>query len=204
MPAQIQQPAVPLSDIDHTTCTVTSCDKKINRKCARHACAAHCRLQGGCSLVAHAPKNSELSQTLSATFYSQPNLSTGGIDNTFVSTAQQDSSAPMGDDALSQNRPPPPTAAAMYTSAGYRPPPPIPPHPVQLIASGPHLEPPTSMNPLPNPRYSSQIRPIFTEELARKQELLRMRQIQETERLDAVKRAKHTVTVYAWLSVGLL
>jgi hypothetical protein len=52
---------------DQATCAVTGCEKRINQKCARHACAGHCRIQGLklngdkalCSLVAHAPKNSE-------------------------------------------------------------------------------------------------------------------------------------------------
>ena len=201
MPTEIQQPVVPASPFNQTICAVTGCEKRINQKCARHACAGHCRIQGlkfnsdkaPCSLVAHLPKNSE-TQALPTAFPSQSSASTSGTGHAFIPTTQPDPLTPLLDTAdYSRQRIP-----------SYGPPPPIPPRPTQPIASRPRLEPPASMNPLPNPRYSSQIRPIFTEELAQKQELLRTRHIQDAARLDAANRAKHEVTVCAWLSVSVL
>lgn len=144
-----------------TTCTVHGCDKKINQRCLRQACASHCRIQGGCALTAHAPKADA------------PNLA-----------------------------PQTPTANPSYNH-GPPPSPPIPPHPNQSFTPHPCQEPPTSMNPLPNPRHASQIWPIFIEENARKEEVLRLRQVQDAERLDANNWVKHEVTVCAWLLVSL-
>lgn len=186
-PTESQQPAFPASTFPPTTCVVPGCDKRINQRCARHACAAHCRIQGGCPLAAHAPKNNEPAQALPAT--SQSSASSWGVGHVPIPPTQQDPSTRIGD-----------ANHAQMLSAGYGPPPPIPPRPIQPIASGSRPEPPASMNPLPNPRYASQIRPIFTEELAQKQELLRARQIQDAERLEAANRAKHEVTICAWLS----
>ena len=244
-PTEIQHPVAPESGFEQTTCVVTGCDKRINQKCARHACAGHCRIQGGCPLAAHAPKISDPSQA-PPSFPSQSSLLSRGIGHVFVPATQQGPSTPLGDAQNPMNVPedsepsqaPPSTFPsqsrvlsqgishvfvpttqqgpstpisennydqnAVNLPAGYGPTPPILPHQIQPITSGPHLEPPTSMNPLPNPRYSSQIRPIFTEELAQKQELLRTRQIQDAERPEAANRAKHEVTVCAWLSVSQL
>jgi hypothetical protein len=63
-------------------------------------------------------------------------------------------------------------------------------------------EPPSSMNPLPNPRFASQMRPIFTDQSKREQELRENARVVEEQRLAAIKKVKHTVTVCAWLSVG--
>jgi len=194
-PTGISRPAVPAGSSNQTTCAVTSCDKRINQKCAHRACAGHCRMirtQGGCPLAAHAPKHSEPTQAFPTTLPSQSSASTWGIGHVFIPTAQPDPSTPIDD-----------TDYVINAFAGYGPPPPIPPRPNQPIAPGPRLEPPAAMNPLPNPRYASQIRPIFTEELTQKQELLRTWQIQNAERLEAANRAKHEVTVCAWLSVSV-
>jgi len=133
-------------------CAVTDCDKRINQKCACRACAGHYRMihtQGGCLLAAHAPKHSEPAQAFSTALPSQSSASIWGIGHVFIPTAQPDPSMPIDDTDYTTN-----------AFAGYGPPPPIPPCPNQPIAPSPRLEPPTSMNPLPNPRYASQIRPI--------------------------------------------
>ena len=146
---------VPAGSSDPTTCAVTGCEKRINQKCARHACAGHCRIQGLklngdkalCSLVAHAPKNSE-AQALPIALPSQSSASTWGTGHPFIPTTRPDPSTSLID-------------TADYTTkafSSYGPPPPTPPRPTQPIASRPRLEPPASMDPLPNPRYSSQIR----------------------------------------------
>ena len=187
---------VPAGSADQTICAVTGCDEKINQKRARRACAGHYRMirtQGGCPLAAHAPKHSEPAQAFPTALPSQSSASTWGIGHVFIPTAQPDPSTPLIDD----------TDYTTNAFAGYGPPPPIPPRPHQPITPGPRLEPPTSMNPLPNPRYASQIGPIFTEELAQKQKLLRTRQIRDAERLEAANRAKREVTACAWLSVSV-
>lgn len=69
------------------------------------------------------------------------------------------------------------------------------PSPARMLA-----EPPSSMNPLPNPRFASQMRPIFTDQSKREQELRENARIVEEQRLAAIKKVKHTVTVCAWLS----
>ncbi|KAF8802688.1 hypothetical protein BYT27DRAFT_7260788 [Phlegmacium glaucopus] len=65
-----------------------------------------------------------------------------------------------------------PHPATANTSSSRGPPPPIPPCLNQSITAHPSQEPPTSMNPLPNPQHASQIRPIFIEENAQKEEAL--------------------------------
>jgi hypothetical protein len=64
-------------------------------------------------------------------------------------------------------------------------------------------EPPSSMNPLPNPRFASQMRPIFTDQSIREQEMRENARVIEEQRLAAIKMVKHTITVCAWLVVGL-
>jgi hypothetical protein len=210
IPTEIQQPVTfaSASSFDETACAVTGCDKRINQKCVRHACAGHCRIQGGCSLIAHAHKNSEPSQAsqalrvpAQAVFPSQSAESSASTwGHVFAPTAEKDSSTPIG--KSHGDYAPLANSMNLNVPTGYVPPLPI--QPTCAITSRPHLEPPPSMNPLPNPRYSSQIWPVFTEELAQKQELLRTRQIQDAERLDAANRAKHEVTVCAWFSVSPL
>ena len=187
----------PLSNLAQKMCVVSACDKKINQKCACRACAGHCRLQGGCSIVAHGPESIKVSQTLPATLPPQQNISTWGISNGLLSAPWQDPRTPTSQ-PLSQ----PPTPA-MQASVGNEPPPLIPPLPIQSIPSSPRRE-PMSLNPLPNACHASQIQAIFTPELAQKQELLRMQQIQQAEWIEAVNWAAHAVTVRTWLSVGLL
>ena len=63
-------------------------------------------------------------------------------------------------------------------------------------------EPPSSMNSLPNPRFASQMRPIFTEQMPVEQNLQEKRRLAEAARLEAIKKVKHPVTVCPWLKVG--
>ncbi|EDR00179.1 uncharacterized protein LACBIDRAFT_334423 [Laccaria bicolor S238N-H82] len=74
-------------------------------------------------------------------------------------------------------------------------------HPVEA-PSIPRIlaKPPSSMNPLPNPRFASQMRPIFTDQSKREQELRENTRVVEEQRLAAIKKVKHTVTVCTWLS----
>ena len=58
------------------------------------------------------------------------------------------------------------------------------------------------MNPLPNPRFASQMQTIPTDQSKREQELRENARVVEEQRLAAIKKVKHTVTVCAWLSVG--
>jgi hypothetical protein len=76
--------------------------------------------------------------------------------------------------------------------------------------SGPSLlptqiraEPHSSMNPLPDPRFAPHMRPIFTSQSSREQEMRESVRATDEQRLDGVKKVKHTVTVCAWLSVRL-
>lgn len=59
------------------------------------------------------------------------------------------------------------------------------------------------MNPLPDPRFASQMRPIFTTQASREQEIREDVRAMDEQRLNGIKRVKHTVTVCAWLSVCL-
>ena len=55
----------------------------------------------------------------------------------------------------------------------------------------------------PNPRYSSQIQPIFTTQWETEEKLREQRRREDATWIEGTKRAKHTVIVYAWVKVCL-
>jgi hypothetical protein len=78
----------------------------------------------------------------------------------------------------------------------------LPPPSAPLITSrhgAAPLAPPSSVDPRPNPRYISQMPPVFTEQYAQEQDLAEKRRKAEAERLDAIAKAKHRVVAYSWI-----
>ena len=58
----------------------------------------------------------------------------------------------------------------------------VSPFPTRIVA-----QPPSSMNPLPNPRFASQMRPIFTDQSKREQEMRENVHVVEEQHLAAIK-----------------
>jgi len=160
------------TDTDGKLCAIGGCKNgRINKKCIRQVCAAHCRVMGGCTINQH---------------------TTSG--NTRL--------------ALSDQQGPPPLASVLLLPDSTQPRLPSP-APLNLVShinevATTSAEPPSSMNPLPNPRFASQMRPIFTEQMAVEQSLQEKRRLGEAARLVAIKKVKHTVIICAWLKVRSL
>lgn len=195
-------------------CAVFGCAKRrVNIKCFRGACATHCRALGGCSVNLHQPEDAPSMPSSSQSFEpayalsrSQPPLTIFPMAtptfpplHTTTSLPPVPVFIPTAGSSIDQQQPP------VYLTPVVHPieTPSIPlisfPSPARILA-----EPPSSMNPLPNPRFASQMRPIFTDQSKREQELRENARVVEEQRLAAIKKVKHTVTVCAWLSVGFL
>ncbi|KAF8813692.1 hypothetical protein BYT27DRAFT_7180444 [Phlegmacium glaucopus] len=198
-------------------CAVLGCAKRrVNIKCVRSACATHCRALGGCPVNLHQhdgtismPSSSQSFETTSALPWSHPPLTTFPVPTptfpplriaaslplvpVFIPTASSSIDQPisMPDEQLSLYPASPslmlPREAPTVVSS----------FPTQIVA-----EPPSSMNPLPNPRFASQMRPIFTDQSKREQEMRENARVIEEQRLAAIKKVKHTITVCAWLVDG--
>jgi len=197
-------------------CAVFGCAKRrVNIKCIRGACATHCRALGGCSVNLHQPEDATSMPSSSQSFEpayalprSQPPLTIFPMATPTFSPLHTTTSLPpvpvfipTAGSSIDQQQPPvylpsPPVVHPIETPS-------IPlisfPSPARILA-----EPPSSMNPLPNPRFASQMRPIFTDQSKREQELRENARVVEEQRLAAIKKVKHTVTVCAWLSVGFV
>ena len=72
------------------------------------------------------------------------------------------------------------------------------PLPTRIVA-----EPPSSMNPLPNSRFASQMWLIFTHQSMREQEIQENARVMEEQRLATITKVKNIVTICAWLAVRL-
>lgn len=173
--------------VEQGRCAVSGCTKRrVNVKCPRYACATHCRALGGCPVNLHQSEGAALipssSSTSSQAAYQLPHSQLP--PTTFSTTTPT---------FMPLCIPPLPPASISAIPAVT-----VPSHlPMQTVAE------PRSLNPLPDPRFAPQMRPIFTSQSSREQEMRENVRAIDEQRLDGVKKVKHTVTVCAWLSVCL-
>lgn len=222
LPLAIRTSRPPLIGEVQGRCAVSGCAKRrVNIKCIRGACATHCRALGGCSVNLHQSEGAMSMPSSSQSFepayvlpQSQPPLATFPMTMPTFSPLHMTASLPpvpvpvfiptAGPQAsIDQPVFTPNEQPSVHLPSPVHPveAPPIPPisypSPARILT-----EPPSSMNPLPNPRFASQMRPIFTDQSKREQELQENTRVVEEQRLAAIKKVKHTVTVCAWLSVS--
>lgn len=199
------------SFVEPGRCAASGCTKlRINIKCTRRACATHCRAMGGCSVNLHQPAGTMSMPSRSQSFEtaymlsrSQPPLASCSPSTPAITLLHN--SPPLPPLSFSPTQIPGPSsneARQPPSSVQFSQAPPLPAAssrmPAQIIA-----EPPSSMNPLPDPRFASQMRPIFTTQALREQEMREDARTMDEQRLNGAKKVKHTVTLCAWLSVCL-
>lgn len=194
-------------------CVVSGCTKRrVNVKCPRHACATHCRSLGGCPVNQHQAEGTTSMPSSSQVFQSayqlnsQPPLITLPMINstsTFLPprslppaslTATQSNG---GSSVEAQQFLAPITASQSAVHSGE----PLQKTAVPSLLPIPIVAELRSLNPLPDPRFAPQMRPIFTSQSSLEQEMRENVRAIDEQRLDGVKKVKHTVTVCAWLSV---
>ncbi|KAG6824017.1 hypothetical protein H0H92_008255, partial [Tricholoma furcatifolium] len=189
-PRSTPPPATAPSASEKNPCPYTGCgSSRIRKDCGRQMCQKHCIASGGCLSKPHfiSAKTSQVTRASiiqAASQHSSTSPSTAGLDERSPSPsipAQETLFPPVPSDAA-------PSIPTQQTLS-----PPVPSN----------AAPSTSRNALPDPRYASHMPPIFTEQWEREQQLREERRCADAARIEGVKRAKHTVVVYAWSEVRI-
>jgi hypothetical protein len=160
----------PVSLHSPRSCARSNCaSTRINARCVNKQCRKHCRKIGGCTAKDH--------------------YSSGASQAPVASTSNNGSPAPSPS--------PPPLSLSEHDNSTMPaltilPPPSAPP-------STGRTAPLSTVDPCPNPRYISQMPPIFTEQYAQEQDLAEKRCKAEAERLGAIAKAKHCIVAHAWI-----
>jgi hypothetical protein len=161
------------------TCRYPGCKKvRIHKNCVNQVCASHCRvMSGGCEVAQHqsdAPASTPYQELLPPTSQLPlmlPSVFPQADSNPHILSNPSQFPPPTPAFHLDPNLNPP----TMSGTSGFRAP------SMQITT-----EPPSSLDPRPNPRFANQMRPVFTEQMERKQARLENRRIVEETRLEAV------------------
>jgi hypothetical protein len=175
--------AVPIlgSALGRLRCAVQGCIKvRINKNCQHRACASHCRSLGGCEVNGHAADppaithaSHPIPHSVTTTIPAVPAISLSVPAVVPTVTATQVTTNSL------QNIQGPPATATQNTQG-----------------------PPATLDAQPNPRFASQMRPVFTQEMAREEGFREAKRSRDEARLEGLERVKHNVTVYGWSKDG--
>jgi hypothetical protein len=157
---------------------------------------AHCKASGGCLAVAHrvnggTPCMDPLPGTLPTSTPSTPPPAaaiSAALTTSAASSIVSTSSIPSALPQISARTP------ALPATSSH-----LPALPLSLSACTPAL--PSIINALPNPRHASQMAPIFIAQVETEMALGEARRLQDEQRINAIKKLKESVMVYAWAKV---
>lgn len=162
---------------------------RVRKNCNSRKCMAHCKAGGGCLATEHhvaggIPCRDPIPSAPSLTV---PTSTPPPVTQMPIASTSMSSTIIPG--ALPSH----PLAPSSSTATS------------QLIAAAPSvpipIAVPATINPLPNPKYSSQMAPIYIQEVERERLISQACMLQDEKQITAVQKLKQGVMVFAWTNV---